>query len=88
MRACVSPLPDIQFMATKKRGRSITLLIWPGYKEEGTLHKILYGMPDPETFDFEKYAVGGYCFNGDGSDPDFACRGCGWEGLRDQQFGE
>jgi hypothetical protein len=41
-------------------------------------------MPDPETFDFEKYAVGGCCMNGDGSDPDVSCKECGWEGLRDK----
>jgi hypothetical protein len=34
-------------------------------------------MPNPETFDFEKYAVGGCCMNGDGSDPDVSCRECG-----------
>jgi hypothetical protein len=44
---------------------------------------IIYGMPDPETFDFEKYAVGGCCTNGDGSDPDIRCRECDWEGFRD-----
>jgi hypothetical protein len=40
-------------------------------------------MPDPETFDFEKYAVGGCCMNGDGSDPDIQCKKCEWEGFRD-----
>jgi hypothetical protein len=39
-------------------------------------------MPDPEVFDFEKYAVGGCIFNGDGTDPDIACRECEWEGFR------
>ena len=34
-------------------------------------------MPDPEHFDFEKYAVGGCCMNGDGSDPDVSCKECG-----------
>jgi len=52
------------------------------------LRKILYGMPDPEVFDFEKYAVGGCCFNGDGSDPDIACRECEWKGIRVEVFGE
>jgi len=74
-------------MATKKRRRSITLLICPGYKEEGTLRKILYGMPDPETLDFEKYAVGRCCLNGDGSDPDIACRECDWKGIRSSGLG-
>jgi hypothetical protein len=39
-------------------------------------------MPDPETFDFEKYAVGGCCV-GEGQDPDVQCRKCEWEGFRD-----
>ena len=82
----VSALPYIHFMATKRRRRSIKLLICPGCEEEGTLRKILYGMPDPETFDFEKYEVGGCVMNGDGSDPDIACRECDWSGLRDKDF--
>ena len=79
--ARVSALPYIDFMTTKKRRQSIKLLICPGCEEEGTLRKILYGMPDPETFDFEKYAVGGCCMNGDGSDPDVSCRECDWSGF-------
>ena len=43
---------------------------------------------DLKLFDFEKYAVGGCCFNGDGSDPDIACRECEWEGIRVVQFGD
>jgi hypothetical protein len=39
-------------------------------------------MPDPESFDFEKYAVGGCCISGDGMDPDVRCRECDWEGFR------
>ena len=79
----VSPLPYIQSVATKRRRRPINLLICPGCKEEGTLRKILYGMPDPETFDFEKYEVGGCVMNGDGSDPDIACSECEWSGIRE-----
>jgi hypothetical protein len=48
----------------------------------GTLREIVYGMPDPEHFDFQKYAVGGCCINGDGTDPDIRCRSCDWEGFR------
>jgi hypothetical protein len=48
----------------------------------GALRKIVYGMPDPEEFDFVKYAVGGCCINGDGSDPDIQCRACDWSGIR------
>jgi hypothetical protein len=87
IEAFVSPLPYIEFMTTKRRRRSIKLLICPGCEEEGTLRRILYGMPDPETFDFERYAVGGCCFNGDGSDPDIACRECDWSGMRDALSG-
>ena len=66
-------------MTTKRRPR-ISSLECPSCGEAGTLQKILYGMPDPETFDFEKYAVGGCCLSGDGSDPDLACKACGWSG--------
>jgi hypothetical protein len=57
-------------------------LTCPECLEIGTLRKIIYGMPDPETFDFEKYAVGGCCINGDGSDPDISCKSCDWTGKR------
>jgi hypothetical protein len=40
-------------------------------------------MPDPENFDFEKFAVGGCCGSPDGIDPDVRCRQCEWEGFRD-----
>jgi hypothetical protein len=70
-------------MTTKRRKR-INNLLCPGCGEIGTLRKILYGMPDPETFDFEKYAVGGCCVEGDGSDPDVQCKACGWSGFRDE----
>ena len=69
-------------MEAKKR-LALKALTCPECGQVGTLRKILYGMPDPETFDFEKYAVGGCCMNGDGSDPDVACRSCSWRGIRD-----
>jgi hypothetical protein len=56
--------------------------VCPDCAAVGSIRKILYGMPDPDNFDFEKFAVGGCCFNGDGTDPDFACRVCGWSGVR------
>ena len=68
-------------MSAKRRKR-INGLVCPGCSEVGMLRKIVYGMPDPESFDFEKYAVGGCCINGDGSDPDLRCKSCEWEGLR------
>jgi hypothetical protein len=40
-------------------------------------------MPDPETFDFEKYAVGGCCVSPGGIDPDVNCKTCDWSGFRD-----
>jgi hypothetical protein len=69
-------------MTTKRRRRSIGLLICPECQQIGMLRKIIYGMPDPETFDFEKYAVGGCCLNGDGLVADVQCRNCEWEGFR------
>lgn len=77
----VSALQYFRFMTTKRRGR-IRSLICPQCGAIGTMRQILYGMPDPEVFDFEKYAVGGCCINGDGSDPDIQCRSCEWEGFR------
>jgi hypothetical protein len=70
-------------MSTKRRRRSVKLLECPSCSQSGTLRKIIYGMPDPESFDFEKYAVGGCCMNGDGSDPDIRCRECDWSGFRE-----
>jgi hypothetical protein len=70
-------------MSTKRRRRSVKLLECPSCSQSGTLRKIIYGMPDPESFDFEKYAVGGCCMNGDGSDPDISCRTCDWSGFRE-----
>ena len=72
----------ISLMTTKRRRSSIKLLVCPSCQKLGTLRKIIYGMPDPETFDFEKYAVGGCCINGDGSDPDLSCKNCEWEGFQ------
>lgn len=83
----VSLLSYSEDMTTKRRKR-ISGLVCPGCSEIGTLRKIVYGMPDPESFDFEKYAVGGCCMNGDGNDPDLRCKSCEWEGLRENfQFG-
>ena len=78
----VSPPSYSEVMTTKRRKR-INGLVCPGCSEIGTLRKIVYGMPDPESFDFEKYAVGGCCINGDGSDPDISCRACDCSGFRE-----
>ena len=68
---------------TTKRRNSVRSLVCPECGEIGTLRKIIYGMPDPETFDFEKYAVGGCCISGDDSDPDIQCKSCDWLGFRE-----
>lgn len=68
-------------MAAKYR-KNIRSLTCPECEEIGTLRKIIYGMPDPERFDFERYAVGGCCISGDGSDPDVQCKSCDWSGFR------
>ena len=86
LRSCCSEFVSGEFyggVMTTKRRKRISSLVCPGCSEIGTLRKIVYGMPDPESFDFEKYAVGGCCMNGDGSDPDLACRACGWSGFRE-----
>ena len=67
---------------TTKRRRRISSLVCQECEEIGTLRKIIYGMPDPEFFDFEKYAVGGCCIFGNGLDPDIQCRSCEWSGFR------
>jgi len=66
---------------TVKRRTRLRNLVCPECGEIGTLREIIYGMPDPETFDFEKYAVGGCCLSGDGLDPNLQCRNCEREGL-------
>ena len=81
-RHSVSGVVYFQDMSRTRR-RALKSLTCPECGQIGTLRKIVYGMPDPETFDFEKYAVGGCCMNGDGSDPEVSCRACGWEGLRE-----
>lgn len=68
---------------TTKRRPALRTLSCPQCGQKGILQRIIYGMPDPETFDFEKYAVGGCCISGDGTDPDIRCKDCDWSGLRD-----
>jgi hypothetical protein len=38
------------------------------------IKEIIYGMPDPESFDFEKYEVGGCCITGE--DDKYKCSSC------------
>ena len=77
----VGPVPYIPGMSLERPRVSIKLQICPSCGKSGTIREIVYGMPDPENFDFEKYAVGGCCINGDGSDPDLRCKSCEWEGF-------
>ena len=79
----VSPRPYSLYMSKNQRRGTIKFFVCPACQQIGTLRKIIYGMPDPETFDFEKYAVGGCCISGDGLDPDVQCKECEWEGFRD-----
>lgn len=69
---------------TTKRRPALRTLTCPKCQQKAVLQRILYGMPDPETFDFEKYAVGGCCVSPDGIDPDIRCRECEWSGFRDK----
>jgi hypothetical protein len=65
----------------KKSTKRIRALVCPQCGGIGTLRTIIFGMPDPAEFDFDKYEVGGCCISEDGNDPDVACRACGWIGL-------
>jgi hypothetical protein len=78
----VSDRVYVEFMSIEKRRQANKLLVCPTCGEKGSLRKIVYGMPDPELFDFKKYAVGGCCLNEDGGDPDIRCSACDWEGFR------
>ena len=46
------------------------------------MRPIVYGMPDLEFFDFQKYAVGGCCMSPDGNNPVVQCGNCEWKGFR------
>lgn len=52
----------------------------PECEQVGSLKEIIYGMPG-EGFDFARYAVGGCCLSGDGTDPNVSCSLCEWEGT-------
>ena len=52
--------------------------------EISSLQKIIYGMPDPKTFDLEEYAFGGCCITGDASDPDIQYKYCKWQSLYEE----
>ena len=67
--------------------KQLRTLICPECQQRGLFRTILWGMPDPESFDFEKYAVGGCC-PPSAWPPVCRCSGCGFEGYRDVITGE
>ena len=69
------------------RRKQLRTLTCPECQQRGLFRTILWGMPDPESFDFEKYAVGGCCPPSAWS-PDCRCSGCGFEGYRDAISGQ
>ena len=66
-------------MAGTSRRVRLSTASCPQCGEQGSLKKILYGMPGSD-FDHEKYIVGG-CVISD-FDPEIGCTSCGWEGMR------
>jgi len=64
------------------RRKQLRTLICPKCQQRGLFRTIVWGMPDLESFDFEKYAVGGCCPPSPWP-PDCRCSGCGFEGYRD-----
>jgi hypothetical protein len=56
-------------------------------QQRGLFRTIVWGMPDPEHFDFVKYAVGGCC-PPSASPPDCRCSGYGFDGYRDAISGQ
>jgi hypothetical protein len=40
----------------------------------GEVKEIIYGLPDPENFDFQKYEVGGCCVTSE--DDKYKCSNC------------
>ena len=69
------------------RRKQLRTLICPKCQQRGLFRTILWGMPDPEHFDFVKYAVGGCC-PPSAWPPDCRCSGCGFEGYRDVISGQ
>jgi len=79
LNSLVSLNPYLSTM-TNKRHPPLRTLSCQQCGQKGNLQRIIYGMPDPKTFDFEKYAVGG-CLVED-NQPDIRCRDCGWRGIK------
>ena len=75
----MEPKPSI-----RKKLRTFTC---PECQQRGLFRTIVWGMTDPESFDFEKYAVGGCC-PPSAWPPDCRCSGCGFDGYRDEISGQ
>ena len=69
------------------RRKQLRTLTCPECQQRGLFRTILWGMPDPEYFDFVKYAVGGCC-PPSAWPPDCRCSGCGFDGYRDVISGQ
>jgi hypothetical protein len=67
--------------------KQLRTLTCPACQQRGLFRTIVWGMPDLESFDFEKYAVGGCC-PPSASPPDSRCSGCGFDGYRDAISGQ
>lgn len=66
------------------RAKKFNELPCPSCMKVGKVRPIIYGMPDPDSFDFENHAVGGCCVSEDGLDPENRCSACNWEGFPSQ----
>jgi hypothetical protein len=69
------------------RRKQLRRLTCPECQQRGLFRTILWGMPDPESFDFDNYAVGGCCPPSVWP-PDCRYSGCGFEGYRDVISGQ
>ena len=73
------------------RRKQLRTLTCPKCRQRGLFRTIAWGMPDPEHFDFVKYAVGGCCPPSawpSAWPPDCRCSGCGFDGYRDEISGQ
>jgi hypothetical protein len=60
---------------------SFKKLVCPGCSAQGSIQRILNGMPEPE-FDYLHFLSGGCVLQGQGLDPDVGCVFCEWVGFR------
>lgn len=67
-------------MNTRER-ISFKNLVCPQCAAQGSIQRILNGMPEPE-FDHGNFISGGCVLQGGGLDPDVGCVSCEWTGFR------